>query len=147
MIINKRSPTDVDQLIAARIVMGRKAIGMSQENLAAGLGITFQQVQKYSTGANRVSASRLYMIASALGVPISYFFKDVDNAIYGVGMVPHTPDLITEKMNRLLRYKDVQRILELDYSSWTLAVLPVIKALINRKGNQRGEESNEETKD
>jgi len=51
---------------------------MNQETLAKALGLTFQQVQKYEGGANRVSASRLSQIAGVLGVPISYFFNDLD---------------------------------------------------------------------
>ena len=50
---------------------------MSQEKLAAALGVTFQQVQKYETGATRVSASRLYDVAWALQVPVSYFFEEL----------------------------------------------------------------------
>ena len=53
---------------------------MNQETLARALGLTFQQVQKYEGGANRVSASRLSQIADVLGVPISYFFNDIDLA-------------------------------------------------------------------
>ncbi|WEO75023.1 helix-turn-helix domain-containing protein [Agrobacterium vitis] len=65
---------DVGQKIKAR----RRAIGMSQETLGKALGITFQQIQKYEKGTNRVGASRLSNIADFLAVPISYFFRDND---------------------------------------------------------------------
>jgi transcriptional regulator with XRE-family HTH domain len=71
-------PDPVDVHVGARIRTKRLLIGMNQETLARALGLTFQQVQKYEGGANRVSASRLSQIAQILGVPISYFFSDID---------------------------------------------------------------------
>lgn len=57
--------------------MRRMLIGMSQEKLGERLGLTFQQVQKYEKGSNRVSASRLYQMAQILGVPVQFFFEDM----------------------------------------------------------------------
>lgn len=71
----ERSPNPVDLHVGARIRMRRKILGVSQERLAEGLGLTFQQVQKYERGANRVSASKLYEIARSLQAPVSYFFE------------------------------------------------------------------------
>jgi transcriptional regulator with XRE-family HTH domain len=71
-------PDPVDVHVGARIRTRRLYIGMNQETLARALGLTFQQVQKYEGGANRVSASRLSQIAKILGVPIAYFFSDLD---------------------------------------------------------------------
>lgn len=69
-------PNPVDVHVGKRIRMRRLFLGMNQENLAAQLGVTFQQVQKYEGGANRVSASRLADIARILDVPIPHFFAD-----------------------------------------------------------------------
>jgi transcriptional regulator with XRE-family HTH domain len=69
-----RAPNPVDLHVGARIRMRRKILGVSQERLADDLGLTFQQVQKYERGANRVSASKLYEIARSLQAPIAYFF-------------------------------------------------------------------------
>lgn len=66
----------VDVHVGLKVRMARKEQGQSQETLAEALGITFQQVQKYERGANRISASRLVMIAQALGVAPSYFLDD-----------------------------------------------------------------------
>ncbi|WP_269715623.1 helix-turn-helix domain-containing protein [Caulobacter sp. NIBR2454] len=66
------NPTDVH--VGARIRLRRKHLGISQTQLAEGLSLTFQQVQKYERGVNRVSASKLYDMARTMGVPISYFF-------------------------------------------------------------------------
>jgi transcriptional regulator with XRE-family HTH domain len=71
-------PDPVDIHVGARVRTRRLLIGMNQETLARALGLTFQQVQKYEGGANRVSASRLSQIAEILGVPIAYFFTDLD---------------------------------------------------------------------
>lgn len=71
-------PDPVDVHVGSRIRIRRLLIGMNQETLASALGLTFQQVQKYEGGANRVSASRLSQIAEVLGVPISYFFSDIE---------------------------------------------------------------------
>src|SRR5438034_449048 len=73
-------PDPVDVHVGGRIRTRRLLIGMNQETLARALGLTFQQVQKYEGGANRVSASRLSQIALVLGVPITYFFSDVEPA-------------------------------------------------------------------
>jgi len=71
-----KSPNPIDLHVGKRIRLRRMEIGVSQEKLGDALGITFQQVQKYEKGANRVGASRLQNIASALKVPVSYFFDD-----------------------------------------------------------------------
>ena len=60
-----------------RVRVRRVALGMSQTRLADALGLTFQQVQKYESGANRIAASRLHELARILSVPISYFFEDL----------------------------------------------------------------------
>ncbi len=74
MVESPRSPNPVDLHVGGRVRMRRKMLGVSQEKLAEALGLTFQQVQKYERGSNRVSASKLYDIARFLSCPISYFF-------------------------------------------------------------------------
>jgi transcriptional regulator with XRE-family HTH domain len=73
----KKQPSSVDAHVGSRVRLRRMLIGMSQEKLGELLGLTFQQVQKYEKGANRIGASRLYDIATILGVPVSYFFDDL----------------------------------------------------------------------
>jgi len=67
----------IDMHVGKRVRLRRTLLGMSQEQLGAELNITFQQVQKYERGANRISASRLWDISQILDVPISYFFDDM----------------------------------------------------------------------
>lgn len=69
--------TQIDTEVGQRIRERRVALGMSQTELGRRAGVKFQQIQKYESGANRVSASRLWAIASALDVPVTYFFEAV----------------------------------------------------------------------
>ena len=73
---NKKKPNPIDIHVGSRVRLRRNMLGMSQERLGEHLGITFQQIQKYEKGTNRVGASRLQAISSILGVPVSYFFED-----------------------------------------------------------------------
>jgi transcriptional regulator with XRE-family HTH domain len=74
-VSGERGANFVDHGIGLRIRTRRLEIGVSQETLAEMLGITFQQVQKYEKGVNRVAASRLFELAAVLDVPVSYFFQ------------------------------------------------------------------------
>ena len=69
---------DVDRHVGARMRERRIMLGLTQQQMAELIGVTYQQAHKYETGINRISAGRLYQIARALGVEISYFFEDVD---------------------------------------------------------------------
>lgn len=71
-------PNPIDRHVGRRIRLRRKQLKITQEDLAASIGLTFQQVQKYERAANRVSASKLWEVACALNVPVSYFFEDLD---------------------------------------------------------------------
>jgi transcriptional regulator with XRE-family HTH domain len=72
------SPNTADLYAGSKLRLQRQIRHMSQTDLARSLGVTFQQVQKYEKGVNRISASRLQNAASILGVPVSFFFKDDD---------------------------------------------------------------------
>ena len=82
---DSRLPNPVDLHVGARIRLRRRMQQVSQEKLADALGLTFQQVQKYERGANRVSASKLYEIAAALKSPVSYFFDGLADPTSGDG--------------------------------------------------------------
>jgi transcriptional regulator with XRE-family HTH domain len=75
--------------VGARLRQRRTLLGLSQERLADSLGITFQQVQKYERGTNRVGSSRLFDVARVLDVPVSYFFEDMS-----AGVAAKTPSRI-----------------------------------------------------
>jgi transcriptional regulator with XRE-family HTH domain len=73
---NKKQPNPIDIHVGSRVRLRRMMLGMSQEKLGEALGITFQQIQKYEKGTNRIGASRLQHIARVLSVPVSFFFED-----------------------------------------------------------------------
>jgi transcriptional regulator with XRE-family HTH domain len=74
-------PNPVDVHVGARVRLRRTLLGMSQEKLGEALGLTFQQVQKYERGANRVGASRLFDLSRVLDVPVSFFFDDMSGEV------------------------------------------------------------------
>jgi transcriptional regulator with XRE-family HTH domain len=71
----KKAPNPIDKHVGSRVRMRRMMLGMSQEKLGDALGLTFQQVQKYEKGTNRIGASRLQQISLILQVPVSFFFE------------------------------------------------------------------------
>ena len=84
----KKVPNPIDRHVGSRVRMRRMLASVSQEKLGEALGLTFQQVQKYEKGANRISASRLQNIAKILGVPVSFFFEGApmgESLIAGMG--------------------------------------------------------------
>jgi transcriptional regulator with XRE-family HTH domain len=77
----QRKPNAVDAHVGERLRLRRRLLGLSQEELAARLGLALQQVQKYETGANRVSASRLYQLGRVLEVPVAWFFESMPDDV------------------------------------------------------------------
>lgn len=74
-------PNPVDVHVGSRVRLRRTLLGLSQEKLGDALGLTFQQVQKYERGANRIGASRLFDLSRVLDVPVSFFFDDMSSDI------------------------------------------------------------------
>jgi transcriptional regulator with XRE-family HTH domain len=89
-------PSPIDVHVGSRIRLRRTLLGMSQERLGEALGLTFQQVQKYERGVNRVGASRLFDLSRVLDVPISFFFDDLPESLastYGGHLTRRTAGL------------------------------------------------------
>jgi transcriptional regulator with XRE-family HTH domain len=84
-----KAPDSRDMEVGRRIRAQRLVRGLSQTDLGKSLGITFQQVQKYEKGANRVGAGRLTRIAEVLGVPVAFFFSNIDQVSSGPGRDVH----------------------------------------------------------
>ncbi|HMA74274.1 MAG TPA: helix-turn-helix transcriptional regulator [Xanthobacteraceae bacterium] len=80
--MTKKAPNPIDKHVGSRVRMRRMMLGMSQEKLGDALALTFQQVQKYEKGTNRIGASRLQQISHILQVPVSFFFEGA----------PHLPE-------------------------------------------------------
>lgn len=88
----------VDLHVGKRIRQRRWLVGMTQQQLAEQVGIKFQQIQKYETGANRVSASRLWDISEAMDVPVNFFFEGIENEVTAAGSTGSVPaDLMGDK--------------------------------------------------
>ena len=80
MSFDEKTPNPIDVHVGSRVRLRRKFLGKSQDSLAGHLDLTFQQVQKYERGLNRISASKLFEVARALQVPVAYFFEGYDDS-------------------------------------------------------------------
>lgn len=83
-----RRPNPIDIHVGSRVRLRRMLLGVSQEKLGDQLGLTFQQIQKYEKGINRIGASRLFDLSKTLGVPIEYFYEDAPQESLGIAENP-----------------------------------------------------------
>jgi len=104
-------PNPIDVHVGNRIRLRRNVLGWSQEKMAEMLGLTFQQLQKYERGNNRVSASRLWDIGNILNVPIGFFFEDMDKSV--ASQSPRTFSMPVNTPSALYLHEDTPEI-ELD---------------------------------
>ncbi len=93
---NKKQPNPIDIHVGSRVRLRRMMLGMSQEKLGEALGITFQQIQKYEKGTNRIGASRLQHIASVLTVPVSFFFEDAPGTPADAANLENSRDYVVD---------------------------------------------------
>ena len=133
--------TPIDIHVGARIRLRRTLMGMSQERLGDALGLTFQQVQKYERGVNRVGASRLFDLSRILDVPISFFFDDMPEPFTDThrsaqvtraigGFVPHQNGVDTEEsLNRRETLELVRAYYRINKSSVRKRVFDLIKSM------------------
>ena len=101
-IANRNSsghPNPVDVYVGARLRLRRSLLGLSQEALAAAMGLTFQQVQKYERGANRVGASRLFDLSRVLDVRVGYFFEEISATAQAASPVEVIRGNVTKSVN------------------------------------------------
>lgn len=116
---SSNNPNPIDKYVGSRIRLRRTLLGYSQEKLADALGITFQQVQKYENATNRVGASRLYDIAQVLGVPVSYFYDnlnvDKNEASVSLEMVAETKTLGLD-VSKVMESKETLKLIRYYYS-------------------------------
>ncbi len=107
-----KKPNPVDIHVGRRIRLRRTLMGMSQEKLGTAVTLTFQQIQKYESGANRVGSSRLFQFSKVLSVPVSFFFDDMPPEISGApaglreDTVPFNDNIMTkrESLNLVRHY-------------------------------------------
>ncbi len=133
-----KHPNQIDVEVGQRIRLQRNVREMSQTTLADALGITFQQVQKYEKGTNRVGASRLSHIAQVLGVPVSFFFGDPQpsfstNSADGVGPIEDLSQFLSTSEGRDLN----QAFTQISSPAIKKKVVNLVKALAAVSGIEK----------
>lgn len=105
-------PNPIDIHVGARLRLRRTLLGLSQEKLGEAVGITFQQLQKYERGANRISASRLFNLAQVLGVPVGFFFDDMpdSDAMAAATENDHPPSSTAEEVDSMARRETLELV-------------------------------------
>ncbi|MCL6653818.1 transcriptional regulator [Agrobacterium rubi] len=137
----KKSPNDIDIHVGSRIRMRRVMLGLSQEKLGDGLGITFQQVQKYEKGTNRVGASRLQHISELLDVHISYFFEGSPGSADDKPLAE--PSLLSQFMNSKEGISLARAFCTIEDSRVRRRVLELVQSLGNSSGTDTQKSSTE----
>jgi transcriptional regulator with XRE-family HTH domain len=94
--MSTKAPNPVDKYVGSRVRMRRIMLGMSQEKLGEALGLTFQQIQKYEKGTNRVGASRIQQISEILQVPVSFLFEGGPTTIAGAEREGTSPTYVSD---------------------------------------------------
>ena len=112
---DNKLPSGIDRVVGQRIRWRRKELKLTQEKLGELLGLTFQQVQKYEKGVNRVSAGRLFEMSTAMGVPITYFFDGAEtfldhDAAYVAedGDAIHAPVMTSEILDLIASFQKIE---------------------------------------
>ncbi|MEL6414622.1 MAG: helix-turn-helix transcriptional regulator [Pseudomonadota bacterium] len=108
-------PSGIDRIVGQRLRWRRRELKLTQEQLGEKLGLTFQQVQKYEKGVNRISAGRLFEMAQVLGITITYFYEGVDDLLEEPGMMsvheddhpPSLPVLDGEAMELIKAFQQI----------------------------------------
>lgn len=99
----RAGPHPVDVHVGKRVRARRTLLGMSQEKLGEALGLTFQQVQKYERGANRIGSSRLWEVSQILDVPVSYFFEEMSDDTAAARSTDDVPQGLAEEASEFSR--------------------------------------------
>ena len=137
-MIPKKAPNETDVLVGARVRLRRAELGLSQTTLGEKLGVTFQQVQKYEKGTNRIGASRLLAIAGVLDVPVGYFFPKGDEV--GAGEQAQPAEILD-----LLSVRGAIELLR-DYMEISdPAARKALRVLVTALANASRDESNAES--
>ena len=123
-------PNPIDIHVGNRIRLRRRILGWSQEKLANMLGLTFQQVQKYERGSNRVGASRLWDIGNVMNVPINFFFEDM-----GKNVTSQSPRVFSSSDHDILKLEETAEDIDMDpmKKQETLELVKAYYKISNRK--------------
>jgi transcriptional regulator with XRE-family HTH domain len=129
----KQGANPIDAHVGARIRLRRTLLGMSQQKLGEAIGLTFQQVQKYERGANRISASRLFYLTRVLDVPLSFFFDDMPSHVAAAPVDEDGAAVIGEHSGSAYEPDPMvkRETLELVRAYYTISDLSVRRSLID----------------
>ncbi len=129
----KGRPDSIDVHVGKRLRVRRSLAGLSQEKLAEQIGLTFQQVQKYERGINRISAERLYQFSEILGVPIEYFYQDCKQSNLEAPALSDPKDILNDKdLTRLIKAYN-----EVSDEQARKEILKFVTNRVNRIGKRR----------
>ena len=135
-------PNPIDIHVGARLRLRRTLLGLSQEKLGEAVGITFQQLQKYERGSNRISASRLFNLSQVLGVAVSYFFEDMPSPEHFTAPSPDMPPSETEEFESMARRETLELVrayYRIDDASVRKRTFDLLKALGGDKSSDEEE--------
>lgn len=144
--IGKPHPIDVH--VGSRVRLRRTLLGMSQEKLGEALGLTFQQVQKYERGANRIGSSRLFELSQILDVPVSFFFDDApmategEGALRGVEEQPSDADFDVDPMAKRETLELVRAYYRIADTSVRKRFFELAKSIANAHLSEEAEDEN-----
>lgn len=122
-------PNQIDVYVGKRMRMRRTILGMSQADLGKALGLTFQQIQKYEQGANRIGSSRLYDLSTILEISITYFFDGMGEGAETNDLPVDSPDLRKDPAAKRETLELVRAFTKIDDSSVRASILNMITAL------------------
>ena len=138
-----RRPNPIDVHVGSRVRFRRMLLGMSQEKLGEKLGLTFQQVQKYEKGINRIGASRLFDLSQVLGVPVQFFYEEAPSG----EPQPAMPDGFAEKPveNPIVEFLRSRDGLELNKAFVRISDAKARRAIVDLVRSLANEETNDNT--
>ena len=140
-----RRPNPIDVHVGGRVRFRRMLLGMSQEKLGEKLGLTFQQVQKYEKGINRIGASRLFDLAQVLGVPVQFFYEEAPAS----EPPPLMPDGFSEKPaeNAIVEFLRSRDGLELNKAFVRISDAKARRAIVDLVRSLANDDTNDNTLD
>ena len=138
-----RRPNPIDVHVGSRVRFRRMLLGMSQEKLGEKLGLTFQQIQKYEKGINRIGASRLFDLSQVLGVPVQFFYEEAPSG----EPQPAMPDGFAEKPaeNSIVEFLRSRDGLELNKAFVRISDAKARRAIVDLVRSLANEETNDNT--
>lgn len=138
---SSRKPNPIDAHVGTRVRLRRMLLGMSQEKLGEHLGLTFQQVQKYEKGVNRIGASRLFDLARVLGVPIQFFYDEAPTDVADAVLAPGFSDRPAESY--VVEFLSTREGLELNKAFVKIADPKVRRSVVDLVRSLSGEPASE----